>query len=143
VRLASFTLDGRASFGAIDGDAIIDLGHALPDVPSIDAALELGALAAVRAASADGAAARVPLADLQFELPVAGRRIFCIGINYADHRDEMGRELVPFPTVFVRFASSLVPHGAPLERPMASDRCSRRRAPSRRRLQRVHGRQRP
>jgi 2-keto-4-pentenoate hydratase/2-oxohepta-3-ene-1,7-dioic acid hydratase in catechol pathway len=54
--------------------------------------------------------------------PLTSPRIFCIGVNYRDHRDEMGHDDVPYPTIFVRFASSLVGHGSAMVRPAASDR---------------------
>jgi 2-keto-4-pentenoate hydratase/2-oxohepta-3-ene-1,7-dioic acid hydratase in catechol pathway len=121
VRIASFGIDGRSSFGVVDGETIIDLGQALPDLESLDAVLDAGALVAVREAVEGGDCPRVAFTDVQLELPVSGRRIFCIGINYSDHREEMGREKVPFPTVFVRFASSVVAHDVPIERPVVSE----------------------
>lgn len=48
-------------------------------------------------------------------------KIVCVGLNYVDHAAEAGFELPPFPTLFVRFASSLVGHGAPLVKPAVSD----------------------
>lgn len=47
-------------------------------------------------------------------------KIICIGLNYADHTLESGYDLPAYPTVFGRFPSSLVAHGSPLIRPLAS-----------------------
>jgi 2-keto-4-pentenoate hydratase/2-oxohepta-3-ene-1,7-dioic acid hydratase in catechol pathway len=47
-------------------------------------------------------------------------KILCIGLNYVDHSTESGFEAPTYPTVFARFANSLVAHGAPLVRPNAS-----------------------
>jgi 2-keto-4-pentenoate hydratase/2-oxohepta-3-ene-1,7-dioic acid hydratase in catechol pathway len=47
-------------------------------------------------------------------------KILCVGINYAAHRDEMGRVDAPYPTLFTRFTSTLVAHGQPLIAPKAS-----------------------
>ena len=52
-------------------------------------------------------------------LPAPGK-ILCIGMNYAEHAAEIGAEPPTCPEVFVRFASSLVGHGAPILRPSGS-----------------------
>ncbi|MDA8587324.1 fumarylacetoacetate hydrolase family protein, partial [Rhodobacteraceae bacterium] len=48
-------------------------------------------------------------------------KIICIGLNYVDHSEESGFEQPDYPTVFSRFASSLIGHGAPIVRPRVSD----------------------
>ncbi len=48
-------------------------------------------------------------------------KIICIGLNYAAHSAESGFEQPAYPTVFARFASSLVGHDAPVVRPAASE----------------------
>ena len=62
------------------------------------------------------------LDEVQLLPPAPGPRIFCIGVNYHSHRDEMGRDTSQHPTVFVRFPSSIVGHDIPMLRPRASDR---------------------
>lgn len=44
--------------------------------------------------------------DLAAVVP-APRKIVCVGLNYANHIKEMGRELPEFPTLFVKFADAL------------------------------------
>ena len=48
-------------------------------------------------------------------------KIICIGLNYADHSRESGFEQPAYPTVFGRFASSLLAHGQPILRPTVSE----------------------
>lgn len=48
-------------------------------------------------------------------------QILCLGLNYADHSLEFGFEPPAFPTLFARFASSLIGHGAPILRPRVSN----------------------
>ncbi len=48
-------------------------------------------------------------------------KIVCVGLNYADHSAESGFKVPDYPTVFGRFASSLVGHGAPIIRPRVSE----------------------
>ena len=53
-------------------------------------------------------------------LPAPGK-IVCMGLNYADHSAESGYEVPSYPTIFGRFASSLIGHGAPIVRPRVSE----------------------
>jgi acylpyruvate hydrolase len=59
-------------------------------------------------------------AELLPPLPAPGK-IICIGLNYADHSAESGFKVPDYPTVFGRFASSLIGHGAPIVRPRVSE----------------------
>jgi 2-keto-4-pentenoate hydratase/2-oxohepta-3-ene-1,7-dioic acid hydratase in catechol pathway len=52
-------------------------------------------------------------------LPNPGK-IICIGLNYADHSAEVGIALPDYPTVFIRFSSSLIGHAAPVSVPRQS-----------------------
>ncbi len=54
--------------------------------------------------------------------PATGARIFCAAVNYAAHRDEMGRgEANANPMLFMRTVYSLVPAGEPIVKPADSD----------------------
>ena len=55
-------------------------------------------------------------------LPPLGEppKIVCLGLNYADHSSETGLQVPSYPTVFGRFASSLVGHGETIRRPRVS-----------------------
>ncbi|VVD61650.1 Ureidoglycolate lyase [Pandoraea eparura] len=48
-------------------------------------------------------------------------KIICVGLNYADHTGESPYEQPTYPTIFPRFNSSLMGHGAPMIRPRVSD----------------------
>ena len=48
-------------------------------------------------------------------------KIICIGLNYAEHSTESGFKVPDYPTVFGRFASSLIGHGASIIRPRVSE----------------------
>jgi 2-keto-4-pentenoate hydratase/2-oxohepta-3-ene-1,7-dioic acid hydratase in catechol pathway len=107
--------DGQASFGRLDGDMIVEL--ATPDLPSLKAALASGRLAAL----ADGA--RFAPADVVM-LPVLPDpdKILCVGLNYATHVAETGREQKAHPAIFTRWADTLVADGQPMVRPPESER---------------------
>lgn len=52
---------------------------------------------------------RVPESELLFLPPLAAPgKILCVGLNYAEHASEAGFKPPSYPTVFARFASSLV-----------------------------------
>ena len=107
--------DGTASFGRIDGETIVELaGEA---VPSLKAALTDGSLATL----ADGATFAV--ADV-VPLPVIPdpAKILCVGLNYAEHVKETGREQKAHPAIFVRYADSLVADGQPMVKPTVTER---------------------
>ena len=121
MRAVSFEQDGRRGYGVVVDGAIVVAPASFTDrYGDLDAVVRAGALAELGTASATGAT--VALDDVQLRPPIVGPRIFCIGVNYRSHRDEMGRDASDHPTVFVRFPSSLVGHAAPLLRPLASDR---------------------
>ncbi len=56
-------------------------------------------------------------------LPPIGHpgKIICVGLNYADHSAESGFKQPDYPTLFSRFASSLVGHRAAIVRPIVSE----------------------
>ena len=46
--------------------------------------------------------------------------LWCVGLNYEDHRLETGRAKADYPTLFTRFPASLIGHGEALVRPSVS-----------------------
>jgi 2-keto-4-pentenoate hydratase/2-oxohepta-3-ene-1,7-dioic acid hydratase in catechol pathway len=56
-------------------------------------------------------------------LPVLSNpgKIICVGLNYADHSAESGFKQPDYPTLFGRFNSSLIAHGALIVRPKLSE----------------------
>jgi 2-keto-4-pentenoate hydratase/2-oxohepta-3-ene-1,7-dioic acid hydratase in catechol pathway len=118
MKLATFTRNGRATWGAVRSDRIIDLGLTLgsqyPDLKALlgggDLALQAAAAALASSRDADG----IPVADCAF-LPVIPNpdKIICVGLNYEDHRVETGRAKSENPVLFVRFAESQTGHGEP------------------------------
>ena len=120
MKLLSFIANGKDYFGALSGDGVVTLNDKVGQ-PTLRAALAAGALAAMRKASS-GAKPDFKLGDIKF-LPVIPRpeKILCAGINYRSHAAETGRELPKQPSMFVRFADTLVGHGGELIRPKVSD----------------------
>lgn len=125
MRFTTFVEQGRTRLGVIDGDQVIDLNAAQPQVPAdLRAALEAGVdlQAAGRAALASSAVRR-PLAGLTYAplVPEPGKTV-CLGLNYFDHAKEGGRDKPDYPWFFYRGKSSLVGHGQPGRVPKVSSK---------------------
>ena len=117
MRLVSFRHAGTSKFGAVVEGGIVDLsarGHSLREAIAAKALPELAAFAKGR---------RPDLAlDTVELLPVIPDpdKILCIGVNYASHASEVGREPPAQPSVFSRLHNTLVRHGGDIVRPSAS-----------------------
>jgi len=118
VKLCSYQLDGKNQYGVMSDGGIIDLSRRIGrDYPTLVSLLREQAIAvaqeAVAAASAD-----VRLDSVKFlPLTVEPVNIFCVGVNYMDHRAETGRTEDQFPSAFAKFQESLVGHNEALVRP--------------------------
>jgi len=121
MKLLSFSRGGRAGFGAVSGDGIVDLGAALGGrYADLKALLAADAVAEAAAAVAQ----RKPdftLADVTL-LPVIPDpgKIWCCGLNYHEHVQETNREVTEKPMFFLRVADSQVGHGQAIVRPTES-----------------------
>ena len=123
MKLASFSVDGRESFGVVAGDGVVDLRPIAGEVgATLREALERGALDRVRTWSA-GRRADARFDALRF-LPVIPQpsKILCVGINYHSHVKETGRDVPTHPMIFTRFADSQAGHLQPLVRPRVSEK---------------------
>ncbi len=113
MRYLSFTHAGRESFGVMLSEtAFADLGTS--EVPDLVAALATGF-------PPTDDAPRRELAEVTL-LPVIPRpgKIFCVGHNYEEHRIETNGPRVGHPSIFTRFADTLIGHEAPIVRPNVS-----------------------
>ena len=108
-------LDSNGSAtGSLEGDA---------DYPGdLDAVVARGA-AALREAGVVLAKSRpIDLSAISYRpvLVATSSKLICVGLNYKDHSAESGYELPTYPSLFARFPSSLIAHGAALVRPPES-----------------------
>jgi 2-keto-4-pentenoate hydratase/2-oxohepta-3-ene-1,7-dioic acid hydratase in catechol pathway len=126
MKLLSFSAGDRETWGAVSGDAVVDLGLALPQYPTL--ADFLGSADYERRNTIVAAQPAGPkLRDIKF-LPVIPRaeKIICAVRNYLDHHNEavafgMKREITEYPPIFLRVWRSQVGHDAPVIRPKVSD----------------------
>jgi 2-keto-4-pentenoate hydratase/2-oxohepta-3-ene-1,7-dioic acid hydratase in catechol pathway len=119
MKLATVAIDGRTTWGIVEGETFWDVGAVLgARYADLRAAIGSG-LAGV--ADARPAAAAVPTSKMRW-LPVIPNpdKILCVGLNYETHRKETGRAEVDHPTIFPRYANSQTGHLAPIVRPRVS-----------------------
>lgn len=112
MRFVSFKTDKGASWGRAEGDTIIDLGALAPDLKT---AIALDVLADVE----EGPRLSRGAAELLPVIPNPGK-ILCVGHNYEDHRVETGRDPTEHPSIFTRFADTLVAADTPIVMPKVS-----------------------
>jgi len=108
MRLATFIAPGQDEprAGEVRGEEVV----------AFAGGTVLDRLASGDRAPADGPAH--PLGDVTLLAPVARpRAIFGIGLNYAAHAAEQGRDLPEFPIVFMKLPHSSVAPSGPVRRP--------------------------
>lgn len=117
----------RPRLGVVFADRLADLKAGNPGLPeNLVDLLALGPAgleAAAQAAAAAPAQALFSREAVRWLPPVLRPgKIICLGLNYADHAAEGGNAPPAYPSLFMRGASSLIGHGAPLVRPRVSDK---------------------
>ena len=127
MKLASYKVRGRGSFGAVIGEGspegVVDLKTRLaPQFISVLDLLREGGLAIARDV-VHGVRADFPLREIEFLPPVlAPEKILGIGINYANRNADYGEAETPqYPSLFYRAPGSLVGHQQPIVRPRESE----------------------
>jgi len=103
MKLSTFTEAGRTRVGIAVGDEIVDLAAAWPELPTDMIGFLTAGEAALEAArtALDAGGSRLALAGVKLEAPVPKPPEFlAVGLNYADHVEETGREKPEFPIFF-------------------------------------------
>jgi 2-keto-4-pentenoate hydratase/2-oxohepta-3-ene-1,7-dioic acid hydratase in catechol pathway len=123
VRLASFILEGRTSFGVVRDNGVVDLGRRLaPRFRSLLEVLHAQALDEIAAAS-NGVRPDYPLTQVHLLPPVVGpEKIICVGVNYANRNAELSDtgDAAQYPSLFMRTPGSFAGHDQPIIRPAVS-----------------------
>lgn len=111
----TFEVEGRISYGIAREDGVFDLGarigNVLPDLKSFVTARGLGFVKEIpEAGTTDYATGQFAF------LPVIPNpsKVLCVGLNYENHRRETGRAETEHPSIFTRFADTLIGHQAPI-----------------------------
>lgn len=128
MRLVSYRESPAAPWraGIVRGDEIVDAGQAAAsigvtgDVASVREILLLGDRLGELGAAA-GSAPAVPRADVEIGPPVPDPpKVLCIGLNYTAHAEETKLDSSAVPTVFAKFANSIIASGEPIVVPAAT-----------------------
>ncbi|RKS73071.1 acylpyruvate hydrolase [Actinomadura pelletieri DSM 43383] len=118
MKLATLRVDGATRAVRHDGEVLVDLG-----APDLGALLGQDGWADRAASATSTAATTYPVEGADFA-PVVPRpsKIVCVGLNYRNHIQEMGRDLPEYPTLFAKFADTLIGAGDDIVRPAETDR---------------------
>jgi len=121
MRFASYLKDGKATFGMAVGEGLVTLAGRIPGIDSLKAAIAadaLGRLAQLGGSEKPDAATGA----VTFLSPIPGPdKIFGMGLNYAAHAAEAGRETSKdAPVLFFRLPETMRGHGQPILRPKVS-----------------------
>ncbi len=123
MKLVTFVADGREAVGVVDGDAVIELTSGA--FPSTMIGL-IEAWPNVEAAVRQFAATTKPhfaLSRVQLKAPVPKpSKILAIGLNYADHIAETGREKPQRQVWFAKMTSAVNGPFDPIQIPVASEK---------------------
>jgi acylpyruvate hydrolase len=115
MRFATIRIGAGTTAARLDGDALVPL-----DATDVGGLLASGNPGAVQ----DRAGApRVPVAGADFAPVVTSpSKIICVGLNYRTHIQETGRELPEYPTLFAKFAETLMGPNDDLVLPAVSEK---------------------
>lgn len=123
MKFLSFSQQGKASFGAVVDNRIIDLGARHPEIADLRAALRTNQLTNLAQEAATGGG-DYGLDEIEY-LPTIPNpeKIICIGVNYANRNAEYqdGSTAPAYPSVFMRTRESLVGHKQAIMDPPESD----------------------
>lgn len=123
MRLFNFSLGEHEGIGIDAGnDTLRGMREGDEGYPgSLDRLLAAGPEAMAAAGSRLAGAPVLDPSAIAFLPPVIRpAKVLCIGLNYADHGQEVGINSAGYPTVFCRFASGFVGHRAAMLRPRVS-----------------------
>ncbi len=124
MRFVSYQSGAGPRVAAVRGESLVDLNQADARLPaSLADLLALGpsALEHVVVAVAKGTAIRRDSVKLLAPIP-APEKIICVGLNYADHARETGKEPPTEPVIFCKFATAVSAAGDPIVLPKVSNK---------------------
>lgn len=123
MKFLSFSRQGKASFGAVIDNRIIDLGARHAEIADLRAALRSSQLTKL-AEEATTSGGDYGLDEIEYQPTIPNpEKIICIGVNYANRNAEYqdGSATPEYPSVFMRTRESLVGHKQAIMDPPESD----------------------
>lgn len=121
VKCISYRFDGKARYGVVSGEGVVDASSRLDGAPTLRDILEQDRLDELRALVSKDA--DHGLQNLEFALPITEpRKILCAGRNYRGYHELAEQNDPPeYPSIFGRFASSFSPHRHAVLKPRAGE----------------------
>jgi 2-keto-4-pentenoate hydratase/2-oxohepta-3-ene-1,7-dioic acid hydratase in catechol pathway len=112
-----------ASVFLVTGDIAVNLTDLSPEIGT-DLMGLINTPGAVQLLTSDIASApQIAVSEIVPALPIERPgKVICLGHNYVDHVKEGGYDIPNYPALFVRGRNSLIPAGAPMVRPAASEK---------------------
>ena len=119
MRFVTFELDGKSRPGLVIGEAVADLSykgfHSLLEV------IEAIATGSLDPATLTPSDRTHPLSSVRLLAPIPKpRKLICVGLNYLDHAKESGAEIPKVPTIFNKFATTVIAPGDNIVLPKVS-----------------------
>lgn len=115
MRIGTIRTDGGTRAVRVEGDTAVELGAA-----------DVGELLAANGWQETAAASEGQtwnLADVEWETLVPNpSKVLCVGLNYRNHILEMGRDLPEYPTLFMKFADTLIGANDDIAHPAETDK---------------------
>jgi acylpyruvate hydrolase len=123
MRIASYELNGNRGLAVVDGKSWRGLCSTDADYPgTLESLIIRGGSFLTAAGRQLAKAPELKLSSVKLLPPLSQpEKVICVGLNYRDHSAESGFKQPDFPTLFGRFNSSLIGHGAPILRPAQSE----------------------
>ena len=119
MKLVTFTHTGSTRVGVVVEEGVIDLAVAAPDLPrEMSAFLAAGSGAIEKARSVSGPV--LPLRSVTLEAPILRPpKFLAIGLNYADHVAETGRDRPEHPIFFNKQSTCVSGPYGPIHAPVS------------------------
>lgn len=124
MKLVTFTHNGLTRVGAIHADSVVD-SDGISDIPADMISFLAAGKPALTAMQSliDSGKQRLAIADVKLHAPIPRPgKYLGIGLNYADHVAETGRERPEYPTFFTKQSSCIIGNGDAIQRPKVSDK---------------------
>lgn len=123
MKFLTFSQDGREGLAIETGSGFRGLTRLDAGFPGLlPALLRAGPEALADAARKLSAGREIDTAAIRYLPPIGeAEKFICVGLNYRAHTAEGPYEQPDYPTLFARFASSLIGHREPLLRPAVSE----------------------
>ena len=122
MKLASYKISGRASYGLVEDENVFDMGaHFAGRYPSLHSVIEADVMPELAAAAKGTTATSHPLSSVELLPPIGNPdKILCVGRNYKAHAAEGNNSLPKYPMLFIRLINSLAAHGQAMICPKVS-----------------------